>query len=105
MDETVVVDSVGATRAALATEGSQPVVGWVDLTSPHLIDLLDELVSGPGGHRLVALRSNAVARRLDDLPVRRGLSTLQDARLAFHTTDPDLRAAVSLAWPALRLHP
>ncbi len=107
MDETVVVDvdSVGATRNALAAGGTQPVVGWVDLTSPHLVDLLDDLMSGPGGHRLVAVRSNGVAHRLDDLPVRRGLATLQDARLAFHTADPDLREALALEWPSLPLHP
>lgn len=107
MDDTVVVsvDSVGATRDALAAAGAQPVVGWVDLTSPHLIDLLDELVTGPGGQRLVAVRSDAVARRLDDLPVRRGLATLQDAHLAFHTTDPELRAALTSGWPSLPLHP
>lgn len=99
------VDSVRATRLALAEHDERPVVGWVDLTSPNLVDLLDELIAGPGGDRLIALRSNGVAHRLDDVPVRRGFATLQDADLAFHSTDPELRAALGVAWPSLRLHP
>ncbi|MEZ5375354.1 MAG: hypothetical protein R2733_02515 [Acidimicrobiales bacterium] len=96
---------MGATRAALAAATDEQVVGWVDLTSPHLVDLLDELVSGPGGNRLVAVRSNAVAHRLEELPVRRGINTLLDTHLAFHTTDPELRDALRASWPALQLHP
>ncbi len=107
VDDSVVVeiDSVRQTRAALATDDENHVVGWVDLTSPHLVDLLDELLTGPGGHRLVAIRSSAVAEHLDELPVRRGLSTLQDLHLAFHTLDLDLRSVLADRWPLLRLHP
>ena len=107
MDDSVVVgeNSVAATRAALAAPDDRHVVGWVDLTSPHLVDLLDELLTGPGGDRLVALRSDIVDGRLDELPIRRGLNTLQDAVLAFHTLDPELRAAIHQHHPRLRLHP
>ncbi len=105
---TVVVDtdSVAATRSALEQGVDDDlVVGWVDLTSPHLVDLLDELVGGPGGHRLVGIRSSLGIDALAELPVQRGLSTLRDSRLAFHTVDPELRAALSRRWPTLRLHP
>lgn len=54
------VTSVPETRELLALAGAEPligaVVGWVDLTSPSVADVLDELLAGPGGGYLRALR-------------------------------------------------
>lgn len=107
MDDSVVTDtkSVQVTRDLLADGDDAHVVGWVDLTSPHLVDLLDELLTGPGGHRLVAVWSDAVGDHLDEMPISRGLGTLRDSHLAFHTLDPELRARLHAHSPRLRLHP
>ncbi len=100
------VDSVVATRHALEDPGATaPVIGWVDLTSPNLVDLLDDLVGGPGGPRLVGVRSSIDLATLDDLPVQRGLATLVDLHLGFHTDDRSMRAALAGRWPLLRLLP
>jgi L-fuconolactonase len=101
----VETDSVGATRAALASPGDRPIIGWVDLTSPHLVDLLDELATGPGGHRLVAVRWSGATATLDDLTIQRGLATLADTALALYTTDPMTRLRLGERWPRLRLYP
>ncbi|MFF6783670.1 amidohydrolase family protein [Streptomyces sp. NPDC012510] len=54
------VTSVDETREFLALAGSDPligaVVGWADLTSPAIGDVLDALRAGPGGTYLRALR-------------------------------------------------
>lgn len=54
------LDSVDETRELLALAAGEPliraVVGWVDLTSPAVGDVLDELRAGPGGAHLRALR-------------------------------------------------
>ena len=113
MDTEIVVEppTVAATRAVLAslagTEAPVAVVGWADLTAPNLVDLLDDLVAGPGGHHLVALGLASVAdqgRWIDDVAVRRGLACLQQARLSlrlFGTSDPGLLARLAAAEPAL----
>lgn len=54
------VTSVSETQELLALAGTDPligaVVGWVDLTAPAVADTLDELLAGPGGPYLRALR-------------------------------------------------
>ncbi|WEH13695.1 amidohydrolase family protein [Streptomyces sp. VNUA24] len=54
------VTSVPETRELLALAGRDPligaVVGWADLTSPAIGDVLDELRAGPGGGHLRAVR-------------------------------------------------
>ncbi|MET7456001.1 amidohydrolase family protein [Streptomyces sp. NPDC005574] len=54
------VTSLPETRELLALADADPlvgaVIGWADLTSPAIGDVLDELQSGPGGGHLRALR-------------------------------------------------
>ncbi|MET8942764.1 amidohydrolase family protein [Streptomyces sp. NPDC004542] len=54
------VASVPETRELLAMADDDPligaVVGWADLTSPEIGDVLDALRSGPGGRHLRAVR-------------------------------------------------
>ncbi|MFD5747471.1 amidohydrolase family protein [Streptomyces sp. NPDC127033] len=54
------VASAPETRELLALAQQDPlitaVVGWADLTSPAVADVLDELLDGPGGAYLRALR-------------------------------------------------
>lgn len=103
--------TVAATRAVLASLAGivapVPVVGWADLTAPNLVDLLDDLVAGPGGHHLVALGLAPVAdeeRWIDDVAVRRGLACLQQARLSlrlFGASGPTVLSRLAKAEPAL----
>lgn len=106
MDEVALTThSVADTRLALESAGDRPVVGWVDLTSPNLVDLIDDLRSGPGGHRLVAVHGRLGAADLDDTPVQRGIATIRDAGLAVHTGDAAVRVHMARRWPGLRFHP
>ncbi len=73
----ILEDSVAATRNALAA-GSD-VVGWVDITSPNLVDLLDDLAAEGS---LVGVRWNFVSGFANDMCVLRGLRTLADTGLA-----------------------
>ncbi|MGQ4387989.1 amidohydrolase family protein [Streptomyces sp. SAS_270] len=54
------VTSVSETRELLALADEDPligaVVGWADPTSPAVGDVLDELLAGPGGRHLRAVR-------------------------------------------------
>ena len=52
------VEGVGAAKLALAEREPliQAVVGWADLTSPAIGDVLDGLLAGPGGSYLRSLR-------------------------------------------------
>ncbi len=69
-------DSVSATRTALVSGAD--VVGWVDITSPNLVDLLDDLrVEGS----LVGVRWTFVSGFANDMCVLRGLRTLADTGL------------------------
>jgi L-fuconolactonase len=105
--------SVAATRAALAAlaDRGRPagVVGFADLTAPNLVDLLDDLVAGPGGRHLRAIASPWPASGpawLADVAVRRGLACLQHHRLALRLLgpgDPSLLADLASAEPDLEV--
>ncbi|MFE9027986.1 amidohydrolase family protein [Streptomyces iakyrus] len=63
LTRTVVVQCIASlpeTRDLLALAGGDPligaVVGWADLTSPAIGDVLDDLSTGPAGHCLRAVR-------------------------------------------------
>lgn len=75
------VPDVSETEDLLALAEQEPligaVVGWADLTSPAIGDLLDELLAGPGGTYLQSLRhlvqgetDRRTVRRLTDGPRR-----------------------------------
>jgi L-fuconolactonase len=81
--------TVTATRTvleALAGSGAPiGVVGWADLTAPNLVDLLDELVTGPGGAHLTAIGLRwpvQGATWSEDPTVIRGLACLERSGLA-----------------------
>jgi L-fuconolactonase len=85
------VTSVPETRELLALADDDPligaVVGWADLTSPAIGDVLDELRAGPGGTCLRALR-HLVQGELDPEwlqrpAVERGLSAVQEGGLGY----------------------
>jgi L-fuconolactonase len=64
IDATVVVQTIAdlaETEDLLDLAEASPliagVVGWADLTAPHLAEQLDRLQGRPGGHRLVGIRS------------------------------------------------
>jgi L-fuconolactonase len=63
------------------------VVGWADLTSPHVGRQLAALRAGPGGRHLVGVRHNVAdepdPRWLLRADVRRGLDAVAEAGLAF----------------------
>jgi len=74
-------------RLAATTDFVLGVVGWVDLTSPAVADVLDELLDGPDGKWLVGIRHQVHdepdpdwLRRGD---VQRGLAALQERRLTY----------------------
>ena len=69
-------NSVAATRAAL--DSGVEVVGWVDITSPNLVDLLDDLRAEGS---LVGVRWTFVSGFANDMCVLRGLRTLADIGL------------------------
>ncbi|MET9402966.1 amidohydrolase family protein [Kitasatospora sp. NPDC002965] len=85
------VTSVAETRELLALAEQDPligaVVGWADLTSPAIGDVLDDLRSGPGGGHLRALRH--VVQGEDDPEwlqrhtVERGLRAVRDSGLGY----------------------
>ncbi|WP_234534733.1 amidohydrolase family protein [Streptomyces shenzhenensis] len=85
------VASVDETRELLALADGDPllaaVVGWADLTSPALGDVLDELREGAGGGRLRALRHLVQDETDPDWlqrpAVERGLRTLQARGLGY----------------------
>ncbi|MEH0448138.1 amidohydrolase family protein [Streptomyces sp. B21-102] len=110
---TVVVQcgtSVPETRELLALAGAEPligaVVGWVDLTSPSVADVLDELLAGPGGGYLRALRhlvqGEPDPQWLQQPSVERGLRTVGQLGLAYdllirdHQFDQAVRLAERL---------
>ncbi|MPY56131.1 amidohydrolase family protein [Streptomyces spongiae] len=94
LESTVVVQcvtSVPETRELLALADDDPlvdgVVGWADLTSPAIGDVLDELRAGPGGSYLRALR-HLVQGELDPQwlqypAVERGLRAVRDRELGY----------------------
>ena len=63
------------------------VVGWADLTSPHVAEQLAALRAGPGGPHLVGVRHNAQdepdPQWLQRADVRRGLDAVAEAGLVF----------------------
>ena len=63
------------------------VVGWTDLTAPHIADALAALTELPGGDRLVSLRhqvqGEADPRWLLRPDVQRGLAAVADAGLVY----------------------
>ncbi|MER7722696.1 amidohydrolase family protein [Streptomyces sp. NPDC096323] len=63
------------------------VVGWTDLTAPHIADALAALTELPGGDRLVSLRhqvqQEADPRWLLRPDVQRGLAAVADAGLVY----------------------
>ncbi|MFJ9241132.1 amidohydrolase family protein [Streptomyces sp. NPDC101776] len=85
------VPSVAETRELLALADSDPlieaVVGWADLTSPAVGDVLDELRAGPGGNRLRALRHLVQGEPdpawLQRPAVERGLRAVHDRGLGY----------------------
>ncbi|MFJ9543752.1 amidohydrolase family protein [Streptomyces sp. NPDC101225] len=85
------VASVDETRELLALADADPlvgaVVGWADLSSPAIGDVLDELRQGPGGRYLRALRHLVQDETDPDWlqrpDVDRGLRTLQERGLAY----------------------
>lgn len=87
--------TVAATRAILASlaqhPGRLPVVGWADLSAPNLVDLLDDLMSGPGGRHLAGIAAPSPPAGhgwLDDVAVRRGLACLQRSGLSLRLLGP-----------------
>lgn len=91
-------DSVGDTRAALST--GVPVVGWVDVTSPNLVDLLEDLRAEG---TLVGLRWSFVSGFANDVCVLRGLRTLSDAGLAVKAEGTVPAAEILARVPGLQL--
>jgi hypothetical protein len=99
----VTENSVSETRAALteAANSGDKVVGWVDLTSPHLVDLIDELQRGPGGECLVALRCSLFD--IGELCATRGLASLERAGLALYADRDDVATQAAEKFPRLVL--
>jgi L-fuconolactonase len=105
--------TVSATRSALEAMAAQPeprgVVGFADLTAPNLVDLLDDLLDGPGGAHLRAIAvpwPAAGAGWLDDVAVRRGLACLQSRGLALRLLGRgghELPSALARIEPALEV--
>ncbi|WP_367319471.1 amidohydrolase [Streptomyces sp. HUAS ZL42] len=94
LDATVVVQcmtSLPETRDLLALADSDPliaaVVGWADLTSPAIGDILDELRTGLGGRYLRALRHLVQGEPdpewLQRPSVERGLRAVGERGLAY----------------------
>ncbi|MFJ3779990.1 amidohydrolase family protein [Streptomyces sp. NPDC090075] len=85
------VTSVSETGELLALADQDPmigaVVGWADLTSPAVGDVLDALLAGPGGWSLRALRhivqGEADPEWLQRAAVERGLRKVLDRGLAY----------------------
>ncbi|MER5998156.1 amidohydrolase family protein [Nonomuraea angiospora] len=85
------VTSVVETRELLALADENPligaVVGWADLTSPAIGDVLDDLRAGPGGAYLRAVRhivqSESDPEWLQRPAVERGLRAVQERGLGY----------------------
>ncbi|MGW4892854.1 amidohydrolase family protein [Kitasatospora sp. NPDC004240] len=85
------VTSVPETQELLALAEQDPligaVVGWADLTSPAIGDVLDALRSGPGGGYLRALRHIVQGESdpdwLQQPTVERGLRAVRDRGLGY----------------------
>ena len=85
------VTSVPETRELLALADDDPligaVVGWADLTSPAIGDVLDELQAGPGGRYLRAVRhlvqGESDPEWLQRPSVERGLRAVRERGLAY----------------------
>lgn len=85
------VTSVDETREFLALADSDPligaVVGWADLTSPAIGDVLDALRAGPGGGHLRAVRhlvqGESDAAWLQRPSVERGLRAVAERGLGY----------------------
>ncbi|MEU0672215.1 amidohydrolase family protein [Streptomyces sp. NPDC006172] len=85
------VASVAETRELLALAERDPligaVIGWADLTSPTVGDVLDELRAGPGGGRLRALRhlvqGESDPEWLQRPAVERGLRAVRERGLGY----------------------
>ncbi len=77
--------STQITRKALAVADPIPqirgVIGWVEITSPNLVDLIDDLVRGPGGTKLTDLRVRFTAEESQSMPIQRGLAIIGEAGL------------------------
>ena len=117
IDATVLVQTVDVpeeTPELLALAAKHPViagvVGWVDLTAPDVADRIAELVTGPGGRRLVGIRHGVQGepdpRWLCRDDVRRGLAAVAVAGLVYDllVVPVQLPAAVETvrALPGLR---
>ncbi|MEU2779062.1 amidohydrolase family protein [Streptomyces sp. NPDC007162] len=101
------VTSVAETAELLDLAATEPlvgaVVGWADLTSPAVGDVLDELRSGPGGGYLRALRhlvqGESDPEWLQQPSVERGLRAVRDRGLGYdvlirsHQFDQAIRLA------------
>jgi predicted TIM-barrel fold metal-dependent hydrolase len=85
------VTSVPETHDLLALADADPliggVVGWADLTSPAIGDVLDELLAGPGGRYRKAVRHLVQGETdpewLQRASVERGLRALRERGLAY----------------------
>ncbi|MBP5880280.1 amidohydrolase family protein [Streptomyces scabiei] len=85
------VTSVPETRELLALAERDPligaVVGWADLSSPSIGDVLDELRAGPGGGHLRAVRHLVQGEPdpgwLQQPSVKRGLRAVGERGLAY----------------------
>ncbi|MBA2813295.1 amidohydrolase family protein [Streptomyces sp. KM273126] len=110
LTRTVVVQCVPSepeTRELLALAEQDPlvgaVVGWADLTSPAIGDVLDALRDGPGGGYLRALRHLVQGEPdpewLQRPPVERGLRAVQERGLGYDVLirDHQLPQAIRLA--------
>ncbi len=99
----VAENSVALTRQALSesVDHGEEVVGWVDLTSPNLVDLLDDLTSGEGGEHLVALRCSLYD--IADPSATRGLACLEQAKLALYADRDDVATQAAQMFPRLQI--
>lgn len=85
------VPDVPETEDLLALAEQEPlieaVVGWADLTSPAIGDVLDRLLAGPGGAYLRSLRHLVQGETepswLQRPDVERGLATVRDRGLSY----------------------
>ncbi|MGW1563288.1 amidohydrolase family protein [Streptomyces sp. NPDC002144] len=81
----------------------QAVVGWADLTSPAIGDVLDQMIAGPGGRYLRSLRHLVQGETdpnwLQRPDVERGLRAVRDRGLRYDVLvrDHQLDQAIRLA--------
>ncbi|MET7479963.1 amidohydrolase family protein [Streptomyces sp. NPDC005648] len=101
------VTEVAETEDLLALAEREPliqaVVGWADLTSPAIGDVLDQLTAGPGGGHLRSLRHLVQGEKdpdwLQHPDVERGLRAVRDRGLRYDVLvrDHQLDQAIRLA--------